>query len=64
MLEYESSTFLLQMILKQKLRGQGMAFLVGGGSGTICFVLVSHPEKDIFENMMLFCSLAVQIGQM
>jgi hypothetical protein len=30
-----------QMILKQKLRGQGMAFLVGGGSGTDCFALVT-----------------------
>lgn len=37
MLGNERSTLLLQMILKQKLRGQGMAFIVGGGSGIIHF---------------------------
>jgi hypothetical protein len=31
--------FLLQMILKHKLRGQGMVFLVGGGAGTSYFTL-------------------------
>jgi len=35
------------MILKQKLRGQGMAFLVGGGSGTDCLALVAHTEIHI-----------------
>jgi hypothetical protein len=40
-MEFEALQFFFQMILKQKLRGQGMAFLVGGGSGTDCFALVT-----------------------
>ena len=56
------------MILKQKLRGQGMAFLVGGGSGTDCFTLVGlwHILRYmlVFENVMSFCTLAMQIGRM
>jgi hypothetical protein len=43
---------LLQMILKQKLRGQGVAFLVAGGSGTTRFPLLP----------CYFCSLDMQNG--
>jgi len=57
-----------EMILKQKLRGQGMAFLVSGGSGTDCFTLVGlwHILRYmlVFENVMSFCTLAMQIGRM
>lgn len=43
--------FYLQMILKQKLRGQGMAFLVGGGSGTDCFALVTWRNRYWYMRM-------------
>jgi hypothetical protein len=39
--------FLLQMILKHKLRGQGMVFLVGGGTGTIYFTLTIEVFVDV-----------------
>jgi uncharacterized protein (AIM24 family) len=47
-----------EVILKQKLRGQGMAFLVGGGSGIIHFTLcVSFMDWRLileFETAILF----------
>ncbi len=58
LLGIERCAFPLQVILKQKLRGQGMAFLVGGGSGIIHFTLcVSFMDWRLileFETAILF----------
>jgi hypothetical protein len=39
------------MILKNKLRGQGMVFLVGGGTGTVYFILTI---KVLLTYMLVF----------